>query len=61
MAEQGYASAQYNLGLMYQYGEGVVKDMTKAKYWIKKAYEGGDAKVSKIAEENWKRFELWKY
>jgi TPR repeat protein len=56
-AEQGYASAQNNLGWMYATGTGVPKDMTKAKYWINKAYEGG----SKLAKENWDRFKLWKY
>jgi hypothetical protein len=26
---------------MYANGKGVLKDLSKAKYWIKKAYEGG--------------------
>jgi len=42
---------------MYATGTGVPKDMTKAKYWINKAYEGG----SKLAKENWDTFKLWKY
>ena len=33
IAEQGYASAQYNLGVMYDNGFGVPKDDTKAFYW----------------------------
>jgi TPR repeat protein len=41
-ADQGYAEAQSILGVMYANGKGVLKDLSKAKYWIKKAYEGGD-------------------
>jgi TPR repeat protein len=32
---------------MYANGKGVLKDLSKAKYWIKKAYEGGDSKAKK--------------
>ena len=60
-ANNGYPPAQLNLGIMYGNGEGVNKDMKKAKYWIKKSYGGGKNKVSKLAETNWKHFELWKY
>jgi TPR repeat protein len=62
-ADQGYASAQHNLGFMYAYGEGVLKDLSKAKYWIKKAYENPSAnsKTKNLAEENWNELELWKY
>jgi len=34
-ADQGYPRAQYNLDDMYANGLGVLKDRTKAKYWIK--------------------------
>jgi len=61
LAQRGYANAQYNLGVMYQHGEGVTKDMAKAKYWIKKAYESDDSEASRAAEDNWNKFELWKY
>ena len=62
-AEQGYATAQLTLGSMYIFGDGVLKDLSKAKYWIKKAYENPEARASttKLAEENWNKFELWKY
>jgi TPR repeat protein len=60
-AEQGHSKAQYNLGLMYINGTGILKDLGKAKHWINKAYEGGDAEASKLAKENWDKFELWKY
>ncbi|CAI6149094.1 MAG: hypothetical protein SPLUMA2_SPLUMAMAG2_01490 [uncultured Sulfurimonas sp.] len=63
LAKQGHANAnaQYNLGLMYKYGDGVLKDMTKAKYWTKKAYENPDTFVRKQAKEHWEKHELWKY
>lgn len=40
-AEQGYADAQFNLGLMYANGEGVEKDMVQAVELFKKAAEQG--------------------
>ena len=36
-AEQGMAEAQYNLGVCYEYGEGVTKDADEAVTWYKKA------------------------
>ncbi len=32
-AEQGYASAQFNLGLMYGNGQGVLQDYVQAHKW----------------------------
>ena len=63
LAEQGYASAQYSLGVMYSQGYGVLKDLSKAKHWIKKAYENPDADTStlELAEKSWNQLELWKY
>lgn len=40
-AEQGYADAQFNLGLMYANGEGVEQDMAEAVELFKKAAEQG--------------------
>ena len=40
-AEQGDVTAQYNLGLMYYRGEGVLKNFQKAIYWFTKAAEQG--------------------
>ncbi len=40
-AEQGFADAQFNLGLMYANGEGVEQDMTQAVELFKKAAEQG--------------------
>ena len=35
----GYASAQFNLGVMYATGQGVTKDEPKAVEWYKKSAE----------------------
>ena len=43
LAEQGYASAQYNLGVMHANGKGVRKDYRKAAKWYRKAAEQGYA------------------
>jgi TPR repeat protein len=42
-AEQGYPMAEYNLGLMYENGEGVAKDYAEAAVWFRKAAEQGNA------------------
>ena len=42
-AEQGLASAQYNLGVMYDNGAGVLKDNAEAARWYRLAAEQGDA------------------
>jgi TPR repeat protein len=38
-AEQGYAEAQYNLGVMYADGQGVAEDYAEAIKWLKLAAE----------------------
>lgn len=40
-AEAGHADAQYMLGLMYEQGIGVPKDVSAAMTWLKKAAEAG--------------------
>ena len=45
LAEQGDSYAQYNLGLMYDYGLGVIEDYTLAVYWYRQAAEQGHAKA----------------
>ena len=42
-AEQGDASAQFNLGGMYANGEGVLEDDTEAVRWFRLAAEQGHA------------------
>ena len=44
-AEQGYAKAQYNLGVMYGKGEGVAEDDREAVKWYRKAAEQGIARA----------------
>ena len=44
-AEQGNADAQFNLGVMYNNGQGVRQDYTQAVQWYRKAAEQGDAKA----------------
>ena len=42
-AENGDAEAQYTLGYMYEYGEGVPQDCEQAALWYRKAAEQGHA------------------
>ncbi|HHF6640454.1 TPA: tetratricopeptide repeat protein, partial [Haemophilus influenzae] len=48
MAEQGYAKAQFNLGVMYAKGQGVKQDDFEAVKWFRKAAEQGDADAQAI-------------
>lgn len=41
-ADMGYTGAKKYLGVMYEYGEGVQKDLSNAFYWYKTAAEEGD-------------------
>lgn len=43
MANQGDAEAQVALGAMYNLGEGVRQDYTKAAHWFEKAANQGNA------------------
>ena len=45
-AELDYVSAQYNMGLIYEYAKGVEKNISEAKKWYQKAADKGheDAK-----------------
>ena len=47
-AEQGYAKAQYNLGLMYANGRGVPENDKTAVKWFTKAAEQGYAMLNLI-------------
>ena len=48
MAEQGDASVQFNLGVMYAKGQGVKQDDFEAVKWFRKAAEQGHAKAQAI-------------
>ncbi len=41
-AEQGHAGAQNNLGVCYEYGEGVKQDYAEAVKWYQKAAQQGN-------------------
>jgi hypothetical protein len=43
LAEEGDPMAQYELGIMYQNGEGVPQNYSKAVKWFRKAAEQGDS------------------
>ena len=42
-ADQGYAAAQFNLGVRYDEGEGVPQDDEEAVRWYRLAADQGDA------------------
>ena len=44
-AKQGDAAVQYNLGVMYDLGEGVIQDYSEAVRWYRLAAKQGDAKA----------------
>jgi TPR repeat protein len=46
-AAQGYVDAEHNLGVLYEDGRGVTKDISKAIEWYTKAAEKGDAFAAK--------------
>ncbi len=46
--EGGYAPAQFSLGIMYELGHGVSKDLNQAIHWIRKAAEQGYANAQDI-------------
>ena len=43
LAEQGDGRAQFNLGIMYDRGNGVAEDDKQAVYWYRKAAEQGES------------------
>ena len=43
LGNQGNATAQFQLGLMYHQGEGQTKDDTKALFWYRKAADQGNS------------------
>lgn len=47
----GYVMSQYYLASCYENGEGVERDISKAKYWYKKAAEKGDSEAKKALEK----------
>lgn len=50
LADQGYARAQFNLGVMHAKGEGVPKDDQQTYVWLLLASVGGDAAAIKCRD-----------
>lgn len=51
-AEEGNCRAHYKLGLIYYYGEnGIEKDLTKALYHLKKAFELGEIEAGELLDD----------
>ena len=50
-AEQGNSQAQYNLGAMYENGEGTEENIEQAKYWYKKSADQGDEDAKEALKE----------
>lgn len=51
-AEQGHDRAQYNIGAFYCNGEGVARDLQKARQWMEKAAANGNANAKKWLQDN---------
>ncbi|NOR73090.1 MAG: hypothetical protein GQ467_04385 [Mariprofundaceae bacterium] len=49
-ADQGHASAQYYLGVMYDKGKGVTRDDKEAAKWYRKAADQGHASAQRYLE-----------
>ena len=45
LAEAGYDVAQYNLGFMYEYGQGVLQDYAEAVKWYRLSAEMGISRM----------------
>ncbi len=50
-AEEGDVDAQLELGLLYENGRGVSKNINEAVKWFTKAAEQGDERAKKALEE----------
>lgn len=48
--EQGHAKAQYYLGQIYYYGDGITKDYKEAVKWLRMAAENGEIGAKPIVE-----------
>ena len=50
LAEQGDTYAQYNMGLIYAHGLGVIEDYVRALMWLNIAVSRGDNDAAKARE-----------
>lgn len=51
LASLGFSDAQLVTGLLYAYGEGVDKDKTRAKFWLKEALKNGREDAARALSE----------
>ncbi len=49
-AEKGQPDAEYAIGYMYYYGQGVVEDRKQAWFWITRAAKAGQADAQQAAK-----------
>ena len=57
----GYAPCQFALGASFLIGNGIEKDLSKAKYWLGKAKDSTYTKYANASEELYKIHELDNY
>lgn len=57
LAEAGHVDAQFNLGLMYDNGTGVPRDLAAAAAWYRRAAEAGDRTAQSYLGEMYARGE----
>ena len=50
-AENGYAEAQFTLGMMYGAGDGVEQDVDLAMAWIVRAADQGNAEAISLLQQ----------
>ena len=60
-AEMGYAPCQFGIGSAYLIGSGIEKDLTKAKYWLKKAIDSTNDRYAQASYFLYHTHELAKY
>ena len=58
LAVQGNVDAQYNLGIMYQVGEGVPQNYAESAKWTRLAAEQGVTKMSKRYLLSWRQDDI---
>lgn len=65
LAQAGDPQAMVRLGLAYYHGDGLLKDPSQARCWIKQAHdhylEHGRNQAAKKVEEIWNELQLWQY
>ena len=47
-AEQGFANAQYTMGVMYLYGIGISQNKDEAREWLQKATAQGHVSAQEV-------------